>query len=282
MANQKRMTENAARRKGTVEDKGAVREGHALLQGLLLCGHCGGRVRVRYAGQDGKRATYCCMKLEYEGLAPSRCLSIAARNLETPIVEVVMSVLTHERLLDATRIVDLVEEQDRDLDTQWRLRVERARYDAKRVERQYDACDPENRVVARTLEKRWNEKLALVEELEREYEVFQHKQRAQLTDLDRQRILKLADDLPKLWSSPTTTNRDRKLLLRHLVKDIAVRRIDVPRSALRVQLLWHTNAITELEIELIGKGSATGRKPRPVAYVVLGTRASSSPAIQRT
>jgi DNA invertase Pin-like site-specific DNA recombinase len=267
MANHKRMAENAARTRGT-DNVGAAREGRALLQGLLICGRCGARVSVRYAGQNGRWTNYSCTRLEWEALSSSACLHVAARNLETPIVDVVMKALTHERLLDATRIVDTIEEQDKALDKQWLLRLEKARYEAKRAERQYDACDPDNRVVARTLEKRWNDKLAAIEELEREYETFKTKLRPELSDLDRQRILQLADDLPKLWRAATTTNRDRKLLLRNLIEAATVSKIDVPKSALRVRLLWRTGAVTELEIDLIGPGDSR----RPIPYRVLELR----------
>ena len=267
MTNQKRISDNAARRRGGT-NSGAVREGRALLQGLLLCGRCGARISVRYSGQNGRCTNYSCTRLRFEALASNHCLYVSARQLETPIIDVVMKALTHERLLDATKIIDTIEEQDRALEKQWQLRIERARYDAQRAERQFDACEPENRVVARTLEKRWNDKLAAIEELEREYEAFKSTHRSELTDLDRRRILQLADDFPRLWSASTTSNRDRKLLLRNLIKDVTVRKIDVPKAALRVQLLWHTGAVTDLEIDLIGKGD----QRRPIPYKVLGTR----------
>jgi DNA invertase Pin-like site-specific DNA recombinase len=267
LANQKRMSENAARRRDDLT-KGAAREGHALLQGLLLCGCCGGRLRVRYGGTGGRRAVYQCTKLEIEGFAQRHCLDVAARNLEDPIVAVVMAVLKHENLSDAIRAVELVEEQDATLEKQWQLRLERARYDAKRAERQYDACEPENRVVGRALEKRWNERLAEVEQLEREHAAFQDKQRVELTDIDRQRIMQLATNLPRLWREKTTTDRDRKLLLRSLIKDVSVRAIEIPRSTLRTQILWHTGAVTELDVDRLGKG-APGR---PVQYHVRETR----------
>jgi DNA invertase Pin-like site-specific DNA recombinase len=267
MTNRKRISDNAARRRGD-NHAGAAREGRALLQGLLLCGRCGARISVRYAGQNGRWTNYSCVRLKFEALSNSECLHVSARYLEPPIIDVVMTALTHERLLDATKIIDTIEEQDQSLDKQWLLRLERARYEAKRAERQYDACDPENRVVARTLEKKWNDKLAAVEDLEREYETFKTGQRPPLSDLDRQRILQLAADVPKLWGASTTTDRDRKLLLRNLIKDASVRKIDVPRAALRVQLLWHTGAVTELEIALPGKGHRG-----PIPYKILETRA---------
>ena len=271
LANQQRMTENAARR-GVGSNHGAAREGHALLQGLLLCGRCGARIKVRYSGQNGVRAVYLCDKLANEALSATPCIAIAARNLEEPIVEVVMAVLAHDRLFDALRVVELVEEQDASLDRQWQLRLERARYEAKRAERQYDRCEPENRVVARSLEKRWNERLVELENLEHEYAAFQQRQRLELSDIERQRILQLASDLPRLWRASSTTNRDRKLLLRALIKDVSLRRIDVPRATLRTQILWHTGAVTELEIDPIGRGSPR----RPISYRIIETRAPSA------
>lgn len=268
LANQKRMSENRARRQNDLA-KGAAREGHALLQGLLLCGCCGSRLRVRYGGTGGRRAVYQCAKLEQEGFAASHCLDVAARNLEEPIVAIVLGALKHQSLSDAIRAVELVEEQDAALEKQWQLRLERARYDAKRAERQYDACEPENRVVARTLEKRWNERLAEVETLEREHAAFQARNRIEFSDLDRQRILQLASDVPRLWRAKTTTDRDRKLLLRSLIKDVSVRAIEVPRSTLRTQILWHTGAVTELDIDRLGKG---GVPRRPVQYHMRETR----------
>jgi hypothetical protein len=101
-------------------------------------------------------------------------------------------------------------------DQQWKLRIERAQYEGKRAERQYDACDPDNRVVARTLETRWNDKLAGAERIEREHQELKQRRRLELNDIERQRILGLADDLPKLWRSEKTTDRDRKVLLRLL------------------------------------------------------------------
>lgn len=267
MTNQKRISDNAARRRGA-SNPGAVREGRALLQGLLLCGHCGARISVRYAGQNGRLVNYGCVNLKFEALSKTECLHVSARQLEAPITDIVMKALSHERLLDATKIIDTIEEQDRALDKQWLLRIERARYEAQRAERQYDACDPENRVVGRTLEKRWNDKLAAVEDLEREHEAFKSTKRAEISDLDRQRILQLAADIPKLWRASTTTDRDRKMLLRSLIKDATVRKIDVPKASLRVQLLWHTGAVTDLEIELIGKGDHR----RPIPYSVLELR----------
>jgi DNA invertase Pin-like site-specific DNA recombinase len=273
LTNQKRMTENSARRRGALT-QGAAREGRALLQGLLLCGRCGSRIKIRYSGTNGHRAVYWCDKMLIESLAEKPCLTIGARNLEEPIIAIVFAALTRERLIDATRVVELVEEQDAALDRQWQLRLERARYDAKRAERQFDACEPENRVVARTLERRWNEKLTELETLEGEYTSLKDKRRVELTDVDRERILQLAADLPRLWRASSTSDRDRKLLLRSLIKDVSIRPIEVPRSTLQTQILWHTGAITDVEIDPIGQGSPR----RPIQYRVGATRVVEAPA----
>lgn len=273
LANEKKMSENSARRSGTAT-RGAARKGHALLQGLLLCARCGSRLHVHYSGNNGRYPQYQCRKLEHEQIG-ERCLLLKTRKLDEPIVDLVFRLLTKERLLDATKVLATLDEQHGAVDRQWQLRLERARYDAKRAERQFDACDPENRVVARTLEKRWNDRLTDVEVLEREYDDFKRSQRLELSDIERKRILDLAGDLPRIWRAKTTDDRDRKLLLRLLIKDVSIRAIDVPRSVLRVSVLWHTHAVTELEIERVEPKAGDS-----TAYRVLETTAPqvASPA----
>jgi hypothetical protein len=251
LKNEKRLSENSPRR-ASAANRGAAREGRALLQGMLLCDRCGARPVVEYRGHNGRSAGYVCRVLEH-AKAGDRCLLVQIGNVDAPIVKLVLEMLTEQRLLDATRVVELVEQQSAALSRQWQLRLERARYEAKRAERQHDACEPENRIVARSLEKRWNDRLAEVERIEQEYEQYKSAQRFELSELDRRRILALASDLPKLWNARTTDNRDRKLLLRLLIKDVSVKAVDVPRASLRTRILWHTNAVTELEIDRPGR-----------------------------
>lgn len=271
MANRKRLADSSPIRKDR-PSRGAAREGRALLQGLLLCGRCGHRLAVRYAGQNGRYPSYRCSRIAEVGLG-EQCLSLSTRYIDQPVVDVVLCVLTPQQLGAATKVLDLVETEDAALDQQWRLRLERARYEAQRVERQYHACEPENRVVARTLETRWNEKLVELKKLEQEYDDLKQRKRAELSDIDRRRILELADDLPRVWRATTTTDRDRKSLLRLLIQDISVVLTDVPRSAIRLRLLWHTNAVTDVEIDRLGKGHP-GRKLR---WRILGVTPYQSP-----
>jgi DNA invertase Pin-like site-specific DNA recombinase/HAMP domain-containing protein len=267
VANQKRMKENTASF-GPSATRGAPREGHALLQGLLLCGRCNDHCAVRYVGQNGRYAHYCCSAQRTKALG-DRCFHMAARYIEEPVIAFLFSVLTREQLVAATEVLDLVERQTTAIDEQWRLRLERARYEARRAERQYEACEPENRVVARTLETRWNQKLTEVEQLEKEFAELTQRERIALSELERRRILELASNLPKLWADPAISARDRKMLLRLLIADVSVNLVEVPHRLLRIRILWHTRAVSELAV-----GPVPHRNPkdrRPLAWRLVRT-----------
>jgi hypothetical protein len=137
--------------------------------------------------------------------------------------------------------------QAEEIARQWRLRLDRVQYEAKLAERRYKAVDPDNRVVARTLERDWEEKLLEVERTEREYDEVQRREKVVLTDEDRARILALARDLPRVWRAPTTSQAQRKNLLRMLVREVTLTPVDVPRST-RVQVLWETGAVSEFVV----------------------------------
>jgi DNA invertase Pin-like site-specific DNA recombinase len=270
VANQNRLAENRPMRGGDTGSRGAAREGRALLQGLLLCGRCSQRVRVNYYGDSGRYPSYVCRGSVQEALG-RHCFAIPSRLVDEPVIGLLLHVLTKEELDAAADVVELIEKEDAAVEQQWKLRLERALYEARRAERQYDACEPENRVVARTLETRWNEKLAELERLQHEHEAWRQRKRLEISDVDRQRIRTLADDLPALWHTKTTSDRERKLLLRLLINEVGVRLVDVPRSSVRVRVLWHTRAITELEIDR----PVPGQKIRPVHWRVIKTSAPS-------
>jgi hypothetical protein len=130
------------------------------------------------------------------------------------------------------------------LHQQWQLRLERARYEAKRAERQYQAVDPENRLVARTLEHQWEEKLRAVEQVEQEYAAWQRRQQVVVTPADREAILALGTDLPTLWHAATTTAADRKRLLRLVIREVLLDK-HRGRGQVWIQINWQTGACTE-------------------------------------
>ena len=136
--------------------------------------------------------------------------------------------------------LEQIEEQARQVERQWQLRLERARYEADLARRRFLAVEPENRLVARNLEKDWNEKLAAVEQLEREQAALPAWAAPRLSPEERQRILGLAEDLPALWHAPTTTPAERKQLLRLLLKDVTLTK---EATTIRVALRWQTGGV---------------------------------------
>lgn len=124
------------------------------------------------------------------------------------------------------------------------MKKERARYEAERARRQYDAVDPDNRLVARSLERQWEEKLREVEAAEQAYQSWRAEQILSLSDADREALLAMGEDLPKIWNAATTTAADRKQILRFLVRDVV---LDQKRERGQVQfkIAWATGASSE-------------------------------------
>ena len=136
-----------------------------------------------------------------------------------------------------------------------------------RAERQYNLVEPENRLVARTLEKRWNQKLQQLAELEAAYEQASRVERLELTQQQRQQILRLASDLPALWHSETTTAAERKEMLGLLVKQVALSPIESPTRQTQIAILWHTGAKTELLIKRPTTGEKLSTSPEVIEAI---------------
>ncbi len=226
------------------EDKhGVPRKGQALLQGIAVCGRCGARMRLRYSGPQGEFPVYECSytQNEYGG---SRCQEVRALGLDTEIERLVLAALAPDKIALALAALEQLEQEYESLRKQWQLRLERAQYEATRARRQFDVVEPENRLVARTLERQWEEKLREAETVEQDYQTWLHQQRLELTPADRRTILALGEDLPKVWRAPTTTQADRKRLLRLIVKDVI---LDQRRERGKVwfQINWQTGATSE-------------------------------------
>ncbi|OYD91591.1 recombinase family protein [Nostoc sp. 'Peltigera membranacea cyanobiont' 210A] len=225
---------------------GTPREGFALLQGLVICGKCGRRMSPRYHGTGGCRAAYECTQARKQDGSVGACWSVAGAAIDTAVSAHVLSAFTDEQLDISLAVLSELENIADEADKTWQLRLERARYEADRAFRQYDATEPENRLVVRTLERRWNEKLQQLAELEEAYQKARLVQRLELTAVQRQQILQLANDIPTLWHASTTTNLERKEILGLLVKQVAITPIDAPERSTRIQILWHTGATSEL------------------------------------
>jgi DNA invertase Pin-like site-specific DNA recombinase len=239
MENQERMRRNQAR-PGT---PGAPRRGAALLAGLLVCGGCGRRMGVNY--RAGHQAYYQCGS-HYEAGTAATCSGLTACAVDDLVVAQVLRVLQPAGLDLSLKAVENIQEERMRLDQHWRQQVEQARYEAERAERQYQAVEPENRLVARTLEGRWEEALREQRRLQEEYDRFLRQQPPELSAAERARVRALAEDIPALWDAPSTTAADRKEVLRCLVERVVVA---VTRTSERVGVTihWQGGAVSQHE-----------------------------------
>jgi hypothetical protein len=164
--------------------------------------------------------------------------------LDAAVERHLLAALEPDKLALALAALEQLEQEAEALQHQWQLRLERARYEAERARRQYHLVEPENRLVARSLEQQWEEKLRAVEELEHAYQRWSAQQQLTLTASDRRAILALGADLPTVWHAPTTTNADRKQLLRLVIQSVIV---DAKRARGRLwyQINWQTGATSE-------------------------------------
>ena len=247
LANQARIDTNIrpqAHEPGT----GAVREGCALLQGLAVCGRCGRKLAVHYNRDYSTPGYHCNGRNLAEGRA-ERCLSIGGMQIDQAVAEAFLAALTPagvEAALVAAEAV--IADRDAAL-SQWRNEVERARYQASLAERRYMAVDPDNRLVARGLEADWEAKLAALAAGQAE---LARKEAARPTDLgpdERAALVRMGNDLDRVWQAPSTTGRDRKELLRTLLEEVV---IDVDRAAgqARLTLRWRGGALSEVRVTL--------------------------------
>jgi len=228
---------------------GPAREGLCLLQGLLLCGTCGRRIGVRYTGNGGLYPTYQCVWKHREALASRACMTVPSNPLDSAIADRVVAAVTPVTIELALKALTSLEERDEAIGAQWRRRIERARYDADLAERRYEAVDPHNRLIASTLEQRWNDAAQRVLELETEFANFQRQTLRAITAEQKRQILQLAGDFPRLWNAPTTEARDRKRMLRLLIKDITV--VKGPeRKQLQLQIRWQGGATEVVDLRL--------------------------------
>lgn len=227
---------------------GAVREGAALLQGLATCGHCGRRLHTHYTGRSAAPGYHCSGKDLVEGRGVY-CLTVGGMQIDEAVTTAFLAALT-PAAVDAALVA--AQQLDHDEDTalaQWRLAVERARYEAERAERRYRAVEPENGLVARGLETEWEHRLRDLDVAQRELEAREHQRRRALDPIDADRLRALGDDLRRVWTAPTTTERDKKELLRALLEEVVLAVARDERRA-HLTLRWRGGAITELHVSL--------------------------------
>jgi Recombinase zinc beta ribbon domain/Recombinase len=213
-----------------------------LLPGLLVCGACGRRMHAGY--RTKARPYYECMRRKLEG---SSCCGLGAAAVDDLVSQQLVRALEPAALELSLQAMKNVHQERERLHHHWEQRLERATQEAQRAERQYHAVEPENRLVARSLERRWEEALRTQYELQEAYDRFLQDQPRQLSEDERVRIQALARDIPSLWHSPQTSAADRKEIVRLLVERVVVHvRADSERT--EVEIAWRGGLTTSHSI----------------------------------
>ena len=221
--------------------RGAVRPGEALLPGLFRCARCGKKLHVRY----GQTHRYECVGA-FNQLAAARCITFGGMRVDRAIAKEVLDRLQPLGVEAALAVIDARNQRRSEKRGQLELALQQARYEAARVQRQYDVADPENRLVAGELERRWNERLVAVRNLEAEIGRLDADKESILTEADRERLMVLGQDLVQAWESPGATSETRKKIIRTVVSEII---IDVIGDSLALIIHWQGGDHTRLTVK---------------------------------
>jgi DNA invertase Pin-like site-specific DNA recombinase len=252
----------------------AAREGQALLQGLLRCGRCARRMRSAYSGarsrQGWARRYYCDPRegeIAYNAPDGKECQGLGGRQLDEAVLAEVFRVLEPAAITATAKALSDQEASEAARLRAFELAVERARYEAERARRQFDACEPENRLVARTLEANWEKALREVERAEAELAAQRARRTSPLTSEELERLQRAGADLRAIFQAPTTSQRDRKLLLRALIHEIRVT-VDRDAGTVEATIAWQGGAKTRLApFRLPRRGQARATSEETVALV---------------
>jgi DNA invertase Pin-like site-specific DNA recombinase len=232
---------------------GAAREGAALLQGRIRCGRCGRMMQTGYSGPHGNSPRYVCARAKQLYGGHKGCQSIGGRRLEQRVLDEVFTVLAPAALAATAQALSDAERAHARRLRAFTLAVERARFETDRARRQYDAVEPENRLVARTLERALEDKLAAQRQAERDLLAAQARRPVKLTDDELAWLSRAGADVRAVFTAPSTTFRERKQLLRALLSEVVLTVDDDARVA-ALRIIWQGGASTELAMAMTKKG----------------------------
>jgi len=256
MKNQEQLRQNW----GHDDNRGVPREGRALLQGIVYCGVCGRKMSVQNRSvKESRSPSYLCTH-GYQNGDEKTCQSMTSRPIDAAVVEAFLAAITPVNVRVATQVMDQIEQELVCQKRQRELQLEQARYEARLAQRQYDAVDPSNRLVAAELERRWNEKLERVTELERAFAQAERDAEWKLTADERAAITDLSRDLPSIWGAETTSNQERKELLRMVIESVQVDGI-THTGQIEVQIRWRSGTITILNVKRAAPGECSLKTP---------------------
>ncbi|PYV06977.1 MAG: recombinase family protein [Acidobacteria bacterium] len=243
-SNQARLDSNTRPRPH--QEGGALREGSALLQGLATCGHCGRRLHTHYRGRNSTPGYHCAGKDIVNGRGVY-CFNVGGLAIDRAVANAFLAAVTPAAVEATLLTVQQLQNHHDAALAQWRLEIERLRYEAERAERCYRAVEPENRLVARGLETEWEKRLRDLAAAEAELRRREQQQPSSIGPEQLKRLRALGADLREVWNAATTTDRDRKELLRTLLEEVM---LDVKRAEgqAHLTLRWRGGAITTLDV----------------------------------
>lgn len=257
-SNQQRLSRNHRAVAGGEFKAGAPREGPALLQGMVLCGKCGRPMTIQYHHRGGRLTPdYVCQKDCVQAAEPA-CQKIPGGGIDEAVGQLLVKSVTPLALEVALKVQSEIQARLAEADRLRKQQVQRAQYEADRAQLRYMRVDPNNRLVADTLEVHWNEKLRLLAQAKEEYEKRHQSDAAQITEEQKAKILAPASDFPRLWQDPKTPDRDRKRMARLLLEDATLRRDE----DILVQVRFKGGATQQLHLPL-PKSAWALRKTKP-------------------
>ncbi|MFZ3180048.1 MAG: recombinase family protein [Methylocystis silviterrae] len=226
--------------------RGSVRRGEALLPGLFRCARCGRRLHIQYTGKGGNTQRYIC-RGAFSAKAADNCIGFGGMRVDRHVAQEVLDRLQPLGIEAALAAMEAQTERQGDKRQQIENAIQQAQYEAARARRQYDAVDPDNRMVAGELERRWNEKLLQLRDLEMQLEEFNRaKEAPALSAEDHARLMTLGKDLVKAWNSQGASNETRKKIIRLLIEEIVV---DVVGETLALVIHWQGGDHTEMTVK---------------------------------
>jgi hypothetical protein len=263
LENQRRLEANVAMYEG--EGSGAAKLGAALLSGLLRCGRCGRKLQVVYSGTSGRVPRYVC-RGDRGDRGSSRCLTVGSLRLDRAVAQSVVAAIQPAGIEAAVKLAECVLVEDDEKRQALELALERARYEEKRARRQFDAVEPENRLVASELEARWNGALAQVAEAEARLAVAE-KAVEPLSERQKQELAALSEDLMALWNHPDAPVPLKKRILRTVLTEIIIDN-EADSTTHRLRLHWAGGVHTELSVERNKPGQHRHSADRSVIELV--------------
>ena len=221
-----------------------------------MCGACGHHMSVHY--DRGGRVCYTCFTSDTRRL----CQHVNGRYIDSLIEQVILETLSREEFELSLCALDKIEARSEELENQWQQKIEAARYEVDKAARRYYRVEPENRLVARTLETQWNQKLEEVKHLEQRYQKLCETPPFTINQVQRDEIMALAKDLPRLWRAKTTKNGQRKQILRILIEDVTLTNKEEPWSV-QVKIQWKTGVVS------VHQANRVNRHPRNTSPEVI-------------